>query len=89
MKPTHRLDVVGPLANGASRPRSTQRAILGFLEGHAGSAFCASCISAQVVGGKDIDVAMRHLEGSGMLRRHGRCSGCGRLRLVGTLPALN
>jgi len=71
------------------RPAGTQRAILNFLAQHAGSAYCAACISATVLAGKDIDVAMRLLEGNGVYRRHDRCAACGKLRLVASLPSQN
>jgi hypothetical protein len=89
IKRTYHLDGHGPRGAAPARPRTTQRAILEFLGNHGGSAFCAACISGNLFGGKDIDVAMRHLEGSGVLRRHGRCSTCGRSRLVASLPGLN
>jgi hypothetical protein len=85
-KQTFRLEVAGSRVAGESRPRTTQQAILQFLRRHAGSAFCAACVSAKLFAGKDIDVAMRHLEGSGVLRQHGRCSECARARLVASLP---
>jgi len=86
IEPTYRLEVTGSRNGAPTRPRTTQRAILEYLGHHGGSAFCAACISGELFAGKDIDVAMRHLEGSGVLRRHGRCSTCGRLRLVASLP---
>jgi len=88
-KRTYHMEVPASNGNGQTRPRTTQRTILEFLGRHGGSEFCAACISGELFGGKDIDVAMRHLEGSGVLRRHGRCETCGRLRLVASLPALN
>jgi hypothetical protein len=56
------------------------------ISGHRGEEFCAKCLSAELFGGRDIDVPMRQVEGSGVRRFHGRCSVCGKLRLVATLP---
>jgi hypothetical protein len=81
---TYRLD--GAAANGSSRPRTTQHAILAFLREHRNGAFCADCITRRLFEGRSIDVAMRHLEGNGVHRRHGQCSGCGKLRLVAGVP---
>jgi len=72
-----------------ARANGTKRAIVDFLAEHAGSAYCAACISDQLFNGKDIDVAIRHLEGAGLYRRHQRCSSCRRPRLVASLPAPN
>jgi hypothetical protein len=85
-KRTFRLEVNGSRVARESRPRTTRQAILQFLQGQPGSAFCAACVSAKLFAGKDIDVAMRHLEGSGVVRQHGRCSECARSRLVASLP---
>jgi hypothetical protein len=71
----------------ATRPRVTQDTILGFLRQQPGRAFCAECIRRGILAGKNIDVALRHLEGNGMPRRHARCSACGKLRLVAGLPS--
>lgn len=87
VKRTYALNGAGP--DAPARPRTTQRAILDYLGEHAGAAFCASCVSAALFAGKDIDVAMRHLEGSGVLRRHGKCATCGRMRLVASVPGRN
>src|SRR6266542_3585041 len=86
---TFRLDsaAAGPRIDGTTRRRVTQHAILRFLGEQTGKAFCADCISTRLFGGKNIDVAMRHLEGNGALRRHGVCSSCGKRRLVAGLPA--
>lgn len=94
LEPTQRFRLDSP-ASDAPRPRSdettrrrvTQHAILRFLREHAGQAFCADCISTRVLGGKSIDVAMRHLEGNGVDRRHGPCAGCGKRRLLARLPS--
>jgi hypothetical protein len=67
-------------SNGATRD-----AVLSFLEKHRGDAFCSRCISSQLFDGRDIDVTMRHLEGFGVLRRHGRCAACGSARLVASV----
>jgi len=90
-KRTYCLDGAGFHADTRepTRPNGTRRAILDFLAQHAGSAFCAACVSAAVLDGKDIDVAMRLLEGSGVPRRHARCLACGKLRLVASLPSQN
>jgi len=79
----------GASTRETERPNGTQRAILNFLAQHAGSAYCAACISGQLFDGKDIDVAMRHVEGAGVYRRHERCSSCQRVRLIARLPAAN
>jgi len=90
-KRTYRFDGAAPHvgASETSRSNGTQPTILNFLAQHAGSAFCAACVSEKLFAGKDIDVAMRMLEGNGMYRRHGRCSACRKLRLVASLPASN
>lgn len=86
---TFHLDsaVAGPRIDGMTRRRVTQHAILRFLGEQTGKAFCADCISTRLFGGKNIDVAMRHLEGNGAVRRHGVCASCGKRRLVAGLPA--
>jgi hypothetical protein len=89
IKCTYCLEAPRSPDGAPARPRTTQRTILEFLGAHGGSEVCAACISGTLFAGKDIDVAMRHLEGSGVLRRHGRCSTCGRLRLVASLSPLN
>jgi hypothetical protein len=86
-----------PIAGGAAddvtadsqtqRSRTTQQTILTFLRQHGGEAFCADCITRRLFDGRNIDVAMRHLEGSGVHRRHARCSACGKSRLIALLPA--
>jgi len=80
-------------ANGdATAPRSVPtgigiaQAVTAYLAQHRGEEFCAKCLSAELFGGRDIDVPMRQVEGSGVQRFHGRCSVCGKLRLVATLP---
>ena len=79
-----------PSAREATRPNGTQRAILNFLGQQPGNAFCSDCIAAKVFAGKkNIDVAMRLLEGNGTYRRHDRCSACGKSRLVASLPSPN
>jgi hypothetical protein len=85
---TYRLTAPAAHAN-ATRPRGTQHAILNFLRQCAGEAFCADCLAHRLFDGKNIDVTMRHLEGSGVHRRHARCSACGKLRLVASLPSSN
>jgi hypothetical protein len=85
---TYRLDAA-PARPGATRPRGTQHAIMSFLTQRAGEGFCADCITRRLFTGKNIDVAMRHLEGNGVHRRHARCSACGKLRLVAGLPSAN
>jgi hypothetical protein len=77
----------GPRA--VMRPNGTRHVILSFLGQHPGSAFCAHCIAAKLFPGKNIDVAMRHLEGDGIYRRHDQCSACGKPRLVASLPSPN
>jgi hypothetical protein len=79
----------GASARETPRANGTQRAILNFLSQHAGAAYCAACLSERLFNGKDIDVAMRHLEGAGVYRRHERCSACRKLRLVASLPSAN
>ena len=88
-KPTFRLDsdAAGPPLDTTTGRRVTQHAILRFLRDHAGKVFCADCISTRVLGGKNIDVAMRHLEGNGVARRHASCAGCGKRRLTAGLPS--
>jgi hypothetical protein len=72
----------------AVRPPGTQYAILNFLGQHPGKRFCADCVAATLFPGKNIDVAMRQVEGNGVHRRHGACSACGKLRLVASLPGV-
>jgi len=76
-----------PGLDEATRPRVTQDAILRLLQQHPDRAFCAECISTRLFIGKNIDVALRHLEGNGMHRSHARCSACGKLRLVASMPS--
>jgi hypothetical protein len=85
---TYRLDAAAAHPE-ATRPRRTQHAIMSFLTQRAGEGFCADCITRRLFTGKNIDVAMRHLEGNGVHRRHARCSACGKLRLVAGLPSSN
>jgi hypothetical protein len=61
---------------------STAAIILQFLIEHSGKEFCTGCLSRRLFDGREIDVAMRHLEGQGGIRHHGRCSDCDRARLV-------
>ena len=86
---TFHLDsgVAGPRIDGTIRRRVTQHAILRYLGEQTGKAFCADCIATRLFGGKNIDVAMRHLEGNGAVRRHGVCASCGKRRLVAGLSA--
>jgi hypothetical protein len=86
---TVRLDSHRPGIDEATRPRVTRDAILRFLRQHPDRAFCADCISTTIFAGKNIDVAMRHLEGNGVHRWHARCSACAKLRLVAGLPSSN
>ncbi len=79
-----------PSTREVTRPNGTQHAILNFLGQQPGGAFCSDCIATKVfTGKKNIDVAMRLLEGNGMYRRHDRCSACGKSRLVASLPSPN
>ncbi len=89
---TFRLDGGGPAfesvpsRNGHEKTRSlTRDVIVRFLEERRGDVFCADCITKHLFGGKNIDVAMRHLEGNGLRRHHGRCSACEKSRLVSGL----
>lgn len=84
---TYRLDAAAAPTPGAVRPRGTQGIILDFLRQRSGEAFCAECIARWLFDGKNIDVAMRHLEGNGVHRRHAHCAACGKQRLVATLPS--
>ncbi len=90
-KRTYCLATDGSNPNGeaATRPNGTQHAIRYFLGQHPGTAFCTECITARLFPGKNIDVAMRLLEGDGVHRRSGRCSTCGKMRLVASVPASN
>jgi len=90
-KRTYRLATDGSNPNGeaAARPNGTRHAIRRFLGQHPGTAFCMDCISATLFPGKNIDVAMRLLEGNGVQRRNGRCSTCGKMRLVAGVPSSN
>lgn len=72
-----------------TRPNGTRQAILNFLGQQPGKQFCAECIAGKLFAGKNIDVALRHLEGNGMDRRNGHCSACGKPRLVASLPSAN
>src|SRR5207237_9972386 len=88
---TYRLATDGSHPNGDAtpRPNGTRHSIRRFLGEHPGSAFCTDCITAGLFPGKNIDVAMRLLEGNGVHRRNGRCSCCGKMRLVASLPSSN
>jgi hypothetical protein len=88
---TYRLATDGSNLNGeaATRPNGTRHAIRRFLGQRPGDAFCMDCISATLFPGKNIDVAMRLLEGNGVQRRNGRCSTCGKMRLVAGVPSSN
>lgn len=66
----------------ARKPPETTMFILRFLHEHSSKVFCTRCISARLFNGRDIDVAMRHIEARGIRRHHGRCSECGKPRLV-------
>jgi hypothetical protein len=87
-KRAYSLDGAAPHAD-TERPNGTRHAILNFLSQHAGSAYCAACISAKVFGGREIDLTLRQLEGNGVHRRHDRCSACLKLRLVASLSVPN
>jgi len=63
------------------------KTILEFLIEHAGQEFCTTCLSRRLFNGRGIDVAMRHVEGHGIVRHHGRCSQCGHTRLVAVVIA--
>jgi len=90
-KRTYRLAVDGSHPNGdaTTRPNGTRHSIRRFLGEHPGSAFCTDCITAGLFPGKNIDVAMRLLEGNGVHRRNGRCSSCGKMRLVASVLSSN
>jgi hypothetical protein len=66
---------------------TTLAAIMGFLREHAGKEFCTGCLSRLLFNGREIDVAMRHIEARGVIRHHGRCSECGKPRLVAGVNA--
>jgi len=72
---------------GVRGRRRTQEAIHRFLTEHRGQAFCAYCIAQDLFPGRDIDVAMRHLEGNGVHRCHSQCDDCGKARLVASVPS--
>jgi len=61
-------------------------AVVRYLAQHRGQAFCTKCLSAQLFGGRDIDVVMRRSEGHGVQRLHDQCSVCSQRRLVAALP---
>jgi hypothetical protein len=61
--------------------------ILRFLDDHRGAAFCTRSIAVKVAEGRDIDVTMRHVEGSGVIRRHGQCAACRLPCLVASVPS--
>ena len=86
---TFRLDPgpTAPRLDERTRRGVTQHAILRFLGEHPGKAFCADCIATRLFGGKNVDVAMRHLEGNDVVRQHGVCSACGKRRLVARLSS--
>ncbi len=69
-------------AHVMTRSGGTRQAIRHFLGQRPGTALCTDCITVKLFAGKNIDVAMRVLEGNGVQRRNARCSGCGKLRLV-------
>ena len=53
------------------------------------AALCADCIATKMFGNKNIDAAMRQLEGNGAHRRYAHCSACGKLRLVASVSSSN
>jgi len=68
---------------GADDPAGvTTTRILRFLQAHVDKVFCSRCVSDLLFNGRKIDVAMHHSEGRGIRRHHGRCSECGKPRLV-------
>ena len=71
---------------GRPKPPETTL-ILRFLHEHSGKVLCARCISASLFNGRDLDVAMRRVEALGIKRNYGRCSECGKSRLVAGVTA--
>jgi hypothetical protein len=57
-------------------------AILRFLEQHRGEMFCADCLADALFPTKFVYSAIVQLEGAGTHRSEGRCSACGKRRLV-------
>jgi len=76
------------LPNGGPK-RGTRGHIVRFLEEHPGGAFCADCIASHLFGTKNIDVALRQIEGGGVHRRYAACSACGKPRLVASVSSSN
>jgi len=69
------------------RPTTVAGRVLAFMHEHIGEEFCARCLSTRLVDGRDIDVALRYVEGRGIVRHHGRCAECGLKRLVAGVAA--
>jgi hypothetical protein len=69
------------------RPTTVAGRVLAFLHEHIREEFCARCLSTRLVDGRDIDVALRYVEGRGVVRHHGRCAECGLKRLVAGVMA--
>ena len=82
---TYRLATIDGAAaaatNGAAR-RPNGIALWGFLEEHPGQMFCTPCVALALGTTKRIDRLLMTAEGRGALRRHARCTVCGKDRLV-------
>jgi hypothetical protein len=61
---------------------SIAEALWRFLERRRGEMFCAQCLTAAVATTGRLDRALLGAEGRGARRRHGRCSACGKDRLL-------
>ena len=69
--------------NGAVRqPVAQQDGLWQFLEQHRGQMFCTRCLAAALGATRRIDRVVIAAEGRGALRRHRKCSACGKDRLV-------
>jgi hypothetical protein len=70
------------LPESPSAPPSIREALWRFLESHRGQMFCAQCLATAVAATQRLDRALLGAEGRGARRRHGRCSACGKDRLL-------
>jgi hypothetical protein len=77
---------VGAAAATLVSPRpaglTQNEAVWQFLETHRGEMFCTQCIALALSATKRIDRAVIGAEGRGARRQHGRCSRCGKDRLL-------
>jgi len=71
-----------PAPQPAPAPGAYRAALWSFLVDHRGAMFCSRCLATAIGATSRIDRALMDAEGRGGRRRYGRCSVCGRERLV-------